>query len=101
MRGMRRRHQQDGPAGDGQRRQRRQQQADLADALVLNQEFGQRPARPAAAGQIGIEGGKAAGKSSPRDAPRWRWHRGEGIAATDLAAFQRPGKGGIHDVKRL
>jgi hypothetical protein len=86
---VRRRHQQNGLPGVGQRRQRRQQQAEFADAFVLRQQFGQCAAWPAAAGQFGIEGGKAAGKSR-------RWRHGEGVAAADVAALQRPCESGVH-----
>jgi len=89
MGSMRRRQQQNAAAGGGQRGQRRPQQAELADTFVLDQKLGQRATRPAAAGQLGIKNGETAGKSR-------RWRHGEGVAATDLAALQRPAKGGMH-----
>ncbi len=89
MGAVRRCHQHHSLTGSGERRQRRQQQAEFADAFVFRQQFGQPPARPAAAGQLGIEGGKAAGKSR-------RWRYGERIAATDVGALQDLGKRRIH-----
>ena len=89
MGAVRRRHQHHGPAGGSERRQRRQQQAEFADAFMFRQQFGQCPARPAAAGQFGIEARKAGGKSRRR-------RHGEGIAAPDVAALQHPGQGGVH-----
>lgn len=103
---MRRRHQQHATTGLAQPRQDRQQQAQLAQPLTPWQQFGQHPARPATAGQFGIKGGKAAGKRRCwRALHTWdsasRAGNGESIAATDLAALQRPDEGGIHRSKRL
>ena len=89
MGAMRRRDQHHGLPGCRERRQRRQQQAEFADALMFRQQFGQCPARPAAVGQFGIEGGKAAGKSRRR-------RYGERIAAADVGALQDLGKRRIH-----
>ncbi len=89
MDAVRRRHQHHGLPGAGERRQRRQQQAEFADALMFRQQFGQCPARPAAVRQFGIEGGKAAGKSRRR-------RYGERIAAADVGALQDLGKRRIH-----
>jgi hypothetical protein len=85
MDGMRRRDQQHGLPGGGERRQRGQQQGKLTDALVFRQQFGELPARPAAAGQFGIEPGKAGGKSRRR-------RHGESVAAADVGTFQYPGQ---------
>ena len=49
-----------GRLGRGDAGQRRRQQPHLADAGVRQQQLGQRLARPAAAGQLGIERGKTA-----------------------------------------
>ena len=49
------------PPGPLRRDQRRREQADLADARMRQQQFAQDPARPAAAGQLGVERGEAAG----------------------------------------
>ena len=81
MDAVRRRDQHHHPAGSRQRRQRRQQEAELADSLAFCQQFGQGPARPAAAGQFGVESGKAGGKSR-------RWRYGESIAAPDVGALE-------------
>ena len=47
------------PTGPLRRDQRRREQADLADAGMRQQQLGERPARPAAAGQLGVERGEA------------------------------------------
>ena len=49
------RNQHHGLPAAGELCQRRQQQTEFADALVFRQQFGQNPARPAAAGQFGIK----------------------------------------------
>ena len=85
MRAMRRRDQHHGSSGSSERRQRGQQQAEFADTRALRQQFGQCPARPAAAGQFGIKRRKAGGKSR-------RWRYGERIAAPDVAALQHLGQ---------
>ena len=68
--------------------QRRREQADLADPWMRQQQLAQHPARPAAARQLGVEPGKAAGD-------------GLGTAAAELVTepqggmegFRRPSKG--------
>ena len=77
-----------------ERGERRQDQAQLADALLLQQELGERAGRPAAAGQTGIERGKARGHALQR-------HPAAAVAAPDARLaeqrFQRRmGRGGAH-----
>ena len=82
---MRRRHQHHGLPGGGQCGQRRQQEAEFADAFAIRQQFGQGPAWPAAARQFGIEPRKAAGKNRRR-------RHGEGVAAPDVGTLQDLGE---------
>ena len=82
---MRRRHQHHGLPGGGQRGQRRQQEAEFADAFAIQQQFGQGPARPAAARQFGIEPRETAGKGRRR-------RHGESVAAPDVGALQDLGE---------
>ncbi len=86
---VRRRDQHHGPAGSGKRRQRRQQEAEFADAAVFRQQLGQSPARPAAAGQLGIQPGEAGSQRRQR-------RHAEGIAAADVGALQYLGQCRVH-----
>ena len=79
------RDQHHGLTGGSERRQRGQQQPELADAFAFRQQFGELATRPAAAGQFGIEPAKTAGKSR-------RWRHGEGIATADVGTLQDLGQ---------
>ena len=63
IRDVRRRDQGDPLAGAHQRFERGQDEPQFADALVVEQQLGQRRLRPAAAGQLAIQRGEAAGHS--------------------------------------
>ncbi len=64
---MRRRHQRQPLVFAGQMRQRRREQTQLADALLVDEQLGQRRPRPAATGKLRIQLGKARGNACDRD----------------------------------
>ena len=69
----------------GQARQRGPENAQLAYALVGGQNFGESTDRPAAAGQLGVKRGKAAGKAGFAGGT-------DRCAAPDAASLQNGGK---------
>src|SRR3970040_1738674 len=58
---MRRRKPDEALARPGKRRHGRQHELQLADALALAEDLGERAGRPAAAGKLAVEGVKSAG----------------------------------------
>ena len=75
-------------AGAHQRFQRGQDEPQFADALVVEQQLGQRRLRPAAAGQLAIQRGEAAGDSVFR--PR------QPISLPKQGVMQQFGERGFH-----
>ena len=81
VRHVRRRDPDDVAAVRLQPRERRQREADLADAFAREHDLGQRASRPAAAGQHGVELGKAATASRRARARSRRRARSRGSTA--------------------
>ena len=67
-------------------RERRQREADLADAFLFQQHFRQRALRPAATGQHGVQRREAGGQG--------RRFRRAGVAAPDRGMRKQGGEGG-------
>ena len=76
------------------RGERRHQQAQLAQARAIDEEFAQGAARPAAAGQFGIERGKAARHRRQR-------RRRDAVAAPDIGPRQHFGQHPHHSALPL
>jgi hypothetical protein len=78
--------------GAAHRRQRRREQAQLADAGVRQQQLGQRARRPAATRQLGVERGKAGGQrvvATPAELVRTPQRRVQRLGPGDRHATPR------------